>query len=897
MRKKPSPQSESPSFEMLFQSLNEPMFICDSNLRILQVNEAFSMLFQNNGGSVLGKRCDELFTGEHGEDFVTHLSAVFRTKTAQSWDISFPLSNGTWGSFEFIASPISHPDGSITKAIGHAHDISKRKNLEKELELSDKRYRKIVETAREGIYIVDSEARITFANKRLSTMLGYHIDEVLGRRIFDFMDQASQTLARAKFQRRRLGLSDTFEIEFTKKDGPCIHCLVSASPIMEDGIFQGALTILTDITCLKEIEAALVSAKTFSDRIINSITDKLMVIDPSTYRIVQVNDHFLARTMFKNAEELSGKTCYEVLFGRGFPCHEAGIFCPVRKTYQTGQPLLCDSIHPELLESGRVKQIATYPITDNGGKVDLVIRTERDVTEKKNLEQALALRSEELLRTQRRLEELFKLSREVGTKATLTELVEFLLEFTVKLLPGSEPAFLLLDSQCEQFLRLEDCEPKHVEKLLRILQKLKLCAISSELVHQIKKYRGRDLIGPLDRSQVFPLLKILADSDPNWSAIPLFVRMQCIGLLFLGSKTFNRYPPEDLRFLEALCEQASGHLRNLVMHETEIKNLKSQVTERPGYGDIIGQSKCMQEIYELIDLVSGSDATVLITGENGTGKEMVANAIHKQSHRRKGPFVVANCSAYSPTLLESEIFGHEKGAFTGATHQKKGRIERASGGTLFLDEIGEIAPSVQIFLLRFLQDHCFERVGGEKVIAVDVRVLAATNRDLHHEVQAGRFRDDLYYRLNVIAIHLPSLRERKEDIALLAHHFLAKHNLKENKNIRNFSSGAMQALLDHDWPGNVRQLENAVSHAVVLSQGELIRRKHLPRFLWEIGSNRTLTSLSESERGLILEALQRSNWNKHEAARRLKISRSTLYSKMRRYELVEETNVRCLEGH
>ena len=884
------------SFEMLFQSLNEPMFICDSNLRILQVNKAFSMLFKGNGGPAVGKLCNELFAGESCKDFASRFDAVFRTKTAQSWDISFPLSDGTLGSFEFIATPISHPDGSITKAIGHAHDISKRKNLEKELKLSDERYKKIVETAREGIYIIDSEARISFANKRLSAMLGYHLDEVLGRRIFDFMDQASEALARAKFQRRRMGLPDTFELKLTRKDASSIHCLVSSSPIMEDGIFQGALAILTNITCLKEIEAALVSAKTFSERIINSITEKLMVIDPSTYRIVQVNDHFLSRTMFQNAEELSGRTCYEVIFGRSFPCHEAGIFCPVRKTYETGQPLLCDSIHPELVENGRVKQIATYPIMNNGGEVELVIRTERDVTEKKNLEQALALRSEELVRTQRRLEELFNLSREVGTKASLPELVEFLLEFTVKLLPGSEPAFLLLDSSCEQFLRLEDCEPKHVEKLLRILQKLELCTLSSELVHQIKKCRVRDPIGPLDKSQVFPLLKIVADSDPTWSAIPLFVRRQCIGLLFLGSRTFNRYPPEDLRFLVALCEQASGHLRNLVMHETEVKNLKSQVTERSAYGDIIGQSKSMQEIYELIDLVSSSDATVLITGENGTGKELVANAIHKQSHRRKGPFVVANCSAYSPTLLESEIFGHEKGAFTGATHQKKGRIERAHGGTLFLDEIGEIAPSVQIFLLRFLQDHCFERVGGEKVIAVDVRVLAATNRDLHHEVQAGRFRDDLFYRLNVIAIHLPSLRERKEDIALLAHHLLAKHNLREHKNIHNFSSGAMQALLDYDWPGNVRQLENAISHAVVLSRGDLIRRKHLPRFLWEIGSNRTLTSLSESERGLVLEALERSNWNKHEAARCLKISRSTLYSKMRRYGLVEESNVRCLGG-
>lgn len=304
MRKKPSSRSEPASFEMLFQILNEPMLICDSDLRILQVNEAFSMLFKDNGGPVVGKLCHELFAGECGVDFATRFNTVFRTKTPQSWDMSFPMSDGALGSFEFIASPISHPDGSITKAIGHAHDISKRKNLEKELKLSDERYRKIVETAREGIYIVDSEARITFANKRLATMLGYHLDEVTGRCILDFMDEASQALARAKFQRRRMGLSDTFEIKFTRKDGSSIHCLVSASPIMEDGIFQGALAILTNITCLKEIEAALLSAKTFSERIINSITDKLMVIDPSTYRIVQVNDHFLARTMFQNAEDL-----------------------------------------------------------------------------------------------------------------------------------------------------------------------------------------------------------------------------------------------------------------------------------------------------------------------------------------------------------------------------------------------------------------------------------------------------------------------------------------------------------------------------------------------------------------------------------------------------------------
>ena len=297
----------------------------------------------------------------------------------------------------------------------------------------------------------------------------------------------------------------------------------------------------------------------------------------------------------------------------------------------------------------------------------------------------------------------------------------------------------------------------------------------------------------------------------------------------------------------------------------------------------------MQRIYELIDLVAASDATVLITGENGTGKELVAQAVHRQSHRRKGPFIAANCSAYSPTLLESELFGHEKGAFTGAIKRKMGRIERAKGGTLFLDEIGDIAAATQVLLLRFLQDHTFERVGGEETLEADVRVLAATNRDLYREVEEGRFRDDLYYRLNVISIHLPPLRDRIEDIPLLAKHFLGKYTLKEGKAIHSFSSGAMQLLMDHDWPGNVRQLENAISHAVILAQDPVVERRHLPQFLKQAPADPPSTSLAENERRLILGVLQESSWNKHEAARRLKISRSTLYSKIRRYSLKKGT--------
>jgi DNA-binding NtrC family response regulator len=297
----------------------------------------------------------------------------------------------------------------------------------------------------------------------------------------------------------------------------------------------------------------------------------------------------------------------------------------------------------------------------------------------------------------------------------------------------------------------------------------------------------------------------------------------------------------------------------------------------------------MHEIYDLIDLVTTSDATVLITGEHGTGKELVARAIHLQNVGRKGPFVVANCSAYSPNLLESELFGHEKGSFTGAIRQKKGRIERAQGGTLFLDEIGDISLATQVLLLRFLQDRCFERVGGEETIEADVRVLAATNRDLLQDVKDGRFRNDLYYRLNVFSIHLPPLRERKEDIPILSRHFLARSSGSEGKAIPRISSDAMQVLMNYHWPGNVRQLENALSYAIILCQGEEITVRHLPSFLKESIGGSAEISLSEHERRVILRALEESNWNKHEAARRLQVSRSTLYSKIRRYGLNKNT--------
>jgi len=318
--------------------------------------------------------------------------------------------------------------------------------------------------------------------------------------------------------------------------------------------------------------------------------------------------------------------------------------------------------------------------------------------------------------------------------------------------------------------------------------------------------------------------------------------------------------------------------------------LLTQVLEkRYSFGNIIGKNERMQEIYELISDISNTDSTVLIMGESGTGKELIARAIHFNSSRKNKAFIVANCSAYSQNLLESELFGHEKGAFTGAIRRKTGRFELAHGGTIFLDEIGEVSPPTQILLLRVLQDHRFERVGGEETLEIDVRVIAATNKNLMEEMKKGTFREDLFYRLNVIPIFVPPLRERKDDISFLASHFLKKLCQEKGKEIVDFSSEVMDIFLTHNWPGNVRELENVIEHAVIIAKKDEIQTKDLPAYLIQrFLQAEEPVSLQDVEKNLILKTLKELNWNKHQVAQKLKITRSTLYGKMKRFGIFKE---------
>lgn len=320
------------------------------------------------------------------------------------------------------------------------------------------------------------------------------------------------------------------------------------------------------------------------------------------------------------------------------------------------------------------------------------------------------------------------------------------------------------------------------------------------------------------------------------------------------------------------------------------RELLKQLKRKYSFENIIGKSPAMKKVFETIELVAPSKANVLIYGESGTGKEMIADAIHHNSPRRDKPYIKVHCAAIPETLLESELFGHEKGAFTGAVARKRGRFELANHGTIFLDEIGELSLQMQVKLLRVIQEREFVRVGGEESIKVDVRIISATNKDLKEAVKNGTFREDLYYRLNVVSIYVPPLRERKDDIPLLVHKFIEEFSKENNKQIDGITNGALQALISYDWPGNVRELRNVIESIVVLTKNKIITEEDIPHYILNKEEKSYIkipigTSLQEAEKRLIEFTLQNTGGNKTKASEILKIGRKTLHRKIDEYGL------------
>jgi DNA-binding NtrC family response regulator len=430
-----------------------------------------------------------------------------------------------------------------------------------------------------------------------------------------------------------------------------------------------------------------------------------------------------------------------------------------------------------------------------------------------------------------------------------------------------------------EWLREDGYQVEAEEDGLKALEKFKERSWDIALIDlKMPKMDGLELMEKVKESHPETQVVIIT----AYATVNTAVQAMKIGAYDYLVKPFN---PEELSLL----------IKRLVESQTlikEISYLRKELQKQYQFYDLISKSDTMQRVFDLAHTIAKSNSNILILGESGTGKELLARAIHNESLRAPGPFIPVSCVALTETLLESELFGHEKGAFTDAIAQKKGKFELADGGTIFLDEIGDISPKLQLSLLRVLQEREFTRVGGTKPIKVDVRIIAATNRDLKKGVEEGKFRDDLYYRLNVISIELPPLREHKEDVPLLAHHFIEKLNIEMGGKVERISEEALDLLLEYDWPGNVRELENVMERAMVITKGTFIKAEdlHLSPQVTKIRGTTPLSgdkTIKAVEKKHIAKILTENNWNIQKSAEQLGIDRVTLYNKIKKYKLKE----------
>jgi len=480
---------------------------------------------------------------------------------------------------------------------------------------------------------------------------------------------------------------------------------------------------------------------------------------------------------------------------------------------------------------------------------------------------------------------LLRISSSINAIRNTEELQNRLLELILEAIPAQRAAILLTGHKQVDFISGSYRSAESGERTT--------FRVSRTITHQVLRDRislmSNDVMS--DRA-IHPTESLVSAQIRSILCVPLIVFETCLGVIYAdGTESIAGFDPDHLQLLTAIAGIAAvglEHARYVEWLEGENQRLQEEINIEH---DMIGESHRMREAYQLIRKVAASDSTVLVLGESGTGKELVARAIHRNGKRANGPFVAVNCAAIVDTLLESELFGHEKGAFTGAVAQRKGKIEFADGGTLFLDEVGELPMPMQAALLRVLQQREFERVGGNRSIKVDVRIIAATNRKLEEAIKEGRFRQDLFYRLKVVSIPMPSLAERREDIPLLASHFVKKYGRLSNRSISGITPDALRLLVAYDWPGNVRELENAVERAVVLGSSEHIRPEDLPEALTEgkaAGVARVNTyhaALNETKKSLIQRAFQEAGGSYTDAARLLDLHPNYLHRLIRNLDI------------
>lgn len=744
------------------------------------------------------------------------------------------------------------------------------------MELTSVEYEALFNCLPDAMIVVDSEGRIVSANELAERMFGYRQKELIGERIEILVPEALREKhvdhRRAYVQNPKTRPMSAMELQAQRKDGSLFPVEISLSPLgTPNGLH--VISAIRDVSRRKQVEEALHRSE---ERY------RLLTEEVKDYAIFMLDPEGRVMTWNEGSRRMRGYRADEII-GRNvsifFTPEEIKAGKPTEELRQATEKGRIET------EGWRVKKdgsrfwshVVLTALRDPTGLLIGFTKIARDITEQKRASEALLLEVSNRLISHLNFENLL-----AAISASLAQIKEY------------DYAGLALYDPSVQKLRVYALPSPSRKNLIH--EELLLPLENSPAGWAFKARRPLVLNQVHDEGRPFEIpTQLVAQGVRSACRIPLVSRERVLGTLNLASLRENAFSDDDVNLLSQVANQVALALSNTLSFRqlaeqkeklaVEKQYLEDEIRSRLNLGEMVGESAALKEVLQQVETVAPTDSAVLILGETGTGKELIARAIHNLSHRHEKTFITVNCSALPSELLESELFGHEKGAFTGAASRKIGRFELAHRGTLFLDEVGDIPLALQPKLLRALQEKQFERLGSVQTITVDVRLIAATNRDLETLVEESRFRADLYYRLNVFPIVVPPLRDRVGDVPLLAQYFLEKYDRQMGKKIESIPAETLQALTRYPWPGNVRELEHFIERAVVLTSGSVLRVPPLGAKLQRKPDSVPSDTLAGAERDHILRVLRETNGiisGPRGAAARLGLKRTTLASKMRR---------------